>query len=114
MKTKTKCVCDNCSHEFEVSRVNIEEIRRSDITVQYFRCSACFTKYHVCTTNPEMRRLIKKRLEIQKSIAGSMSARKSRRLKDRLDKIISQQNRLFPELRKLGEEILNGGDENED
>lgn len=110
---ETNCVCDKCSHEFSVSRVSIEEIRRGDITVQYFRCPACFAKYHVCTTDPTMRQLIRKRVEIQNSIAGSPSARKSHRLKDRLDKVIAQQNRLFPELKKLGEEILNGGDSTE-
>lgn len=110
---KTNCVCDKCSHEFAVSRVSIEEIHRGDITVQYFSCSACLEKYHVCTTDPTMRQLIMKRVEIQNSIAGSPSARKSRRLKDRLDKIIAQQKKLIPELEKLGKEILNGGDSTE-
>lgn len=113
MKTKIKCVCDKCGHEFEVSRVNIEEIRRGDITVQYFRCPACLAKYHICTTDSVMRRLIRKRLEIQNEIAVSPSARKSHRLKDRLDKVITQQNKLSPELKKIGVEILNGGDNTE-
>ncbi len=108
-----KCVCDKCGHKFAISRVNIEEIRRDDITVQYFSCPACLAKYHVCTTDPEMRRLIRKRIEIQNEIAGSLSTRKSRRLKERLDKVIAQQMKLMPDLKKRGEEILNGGDNTE-
>lgn len=106
----SKCVCDNCGHEFEVSDINMEQIRRSDIVVQYFRCPACLAKYHICTTNSKMRKLIKQRLDIQNEIAGSLSARKSRRLKERLDKVIAQQMKLMPNLKKCGEEILNGGD----
>lgn len=113
MKTETKCVCDKCGHEFSVSRVSIEEIRSDDIMVQYFHCPACLAKYHVCTTDPEMRQLIRKRLEIQNEISGSLSARKSRRLKEKLDKVIAQQMKLMPDLKKCGEEILNGGDSTE-
>jgi len=65
------------------------------------------------STDPEMQRLIGKRLEIQNEIAGSLSARKSRRLKEKLDKVIAQQMKLMPDLKKRGEEILNGGDNTE-
>ncbi|MDE7365707.1 MAG: hypothetical protein K2N27_12675 [Ruminococcus sp.] len=109
----SKVICDKCGNDFAINQSDFEEIRRGDITVQYFRCPACLAKYHICTTNFEMRRLIRKRVEIQNDIASSPNARKSRRLKDRLDKIIAQQKKVFPELKKLGEEILNGDDSTE-
>ncbi|MDE6788045.1 MAG: hypothetical protein K2J47_01815 [Ruminococcus sp.] len=109
----SKCVCDKCGHEFAINPADFEEIRRDDIIVQYFCCPACLAKYHICTTDSVMRRLIRKRLKIQNEIAGSPSARKSHRLKDRLDKVITQQNKLSPKLKKIGVEILNGGDNTE-
>ena len=57
--------CDRCGHDFEITD-NFGEIRRGDITVQYFRCPECKAKYHVLTTNPAMRKLIDRRSAIQK------------------------------------------------
>ncbi len=105
-----KCVCDKCGHDFAVNLVNYEKIRRGDIIVQYFSCPECLARYHVCTTDSVMRRLIRKRLEIQAEIAGGrvkpMSARKAHRLQNKLNKVIAQQDKLFPELKKCGEKIL--------
>lgn len=106
--------CDKCGHEFTVNQADFKEIRRNDIIVQYFSCPMCFTKYNVCTTNPKMRRLIRKRLDIQNEIASCnvkpVSARKAHRIQAGLDKVTAQQEKLLPELRRRGEKILNGGD----
>ncbi len=106
--------CDKCGHDFAVNQEDFEKIRRGNIIVQYFRCPACLRKYHVCTTDPKMRQLIRKRLEIQNDIAGGrmnpMSVRKAHKLQGKLDKVTAQQNKLSPKLKRLGEEILNGGD----
>lgn len=99
--------CDKCGHNFAVNQANIEKIRRGEIEVQYFHCPACLAKYHVCTINPKMCRFIEKRTEIQNEIAGSDSARKARRLKKKLDKIIAKQKKLRSELKRRGERILN-------
>ncbi|MDE7225566.1 MAG: hypothetical protein K2N49_01710 [Ruminococcus sp.] len=60
--------CDKCGHNFDIS---LSEIHKGDIIVQYLECPACKAKYHVCTTDTEMRRLIKKRLTILDKIAES-------------------------------------------
>lgn len=105
-----KITCDKCGHDFAINQADFEEIRRGDITVQYFRCPACLAKYHVCTTNTEMRKLIKERLEIQNRIAGGhekpLPVGTAYKLKHRLDKVIARQGKLMPDLKKRGEKIL--------
>lgn len=103
--------CDKCGHEFAINQANFEEICRGDIIVQYFRCTKCMTKYHVCTTNTEMRELIAKRLEIQDKIAAgstrTLPVGTAQNLQHRLNKVIAKQKKLMPELKKRGERILN-------
>lgn len=103
--------CDQCGHDFIINQANFEELRKGDIIVQYFRCTKCNTKYHVCTTNTEMRKLIKERLEIQNRIADyrekPLPVGTAYRLKHRLDKVIARQKQLMSNLKKRGEKILN-------
>ncbi len=105
-----KCVCDKCGHEFAVNLVNCEKIRRGDIIVQYFSCPECLAKYHVCTTDSKMRKLIKQRLDIQNKIAeghiSPMKAGKAHNLQQRLNRILDKQKELMPKLKKRGEKIL--------
>ena len=112
MMKMNKVTCDKCGHDFIINQADFEEIRRGDIIVQYFRCTKCNAKYHVCTTNTEMRKLIKERLEIQNRIAGgrenALPVGTAYKLKHRLEKVIARQKQLMPDLKKRGEKILNG------
>lgn len=105
-----KVTCDKCRHDFSVNQADFEKIRRGDIIVQYFRCPACLAKYHVCTTNTEMRKLIDERLEIQNRIAGGrvkvLPVGTAYKLKHRLDKVIARQKKLMLDLKNRGEKIL--------
>ena len=99
--------CNNCGHNFEIA-IKFSEIHKGDITVQYFECPQCKTKYHVCTTNTEMRRLIEQRVAIQNKIAEKkIPVGTAQKLQHELDKIITKQKKLMPELKKRGEKILN-------
>lgn len=102
--------CDKCGHDFAINQADFEGIRKGDIIVQYFRCPACLARYHVSTTNSEMRKLIKERLEIQNRIAGyrekPLPVGTTYKLKHRLDKVITRQKKLIPDLKKRGEKIL--------
>ncbi len=101
--------CDKCGRDFEITD-NFGEIRRGDITVQYFYCIECKAKYHVLTTNPAMRKLIDRRSVIQNKISegrkGVLSVGTVQKLQHELNRIISQQKKLRPGLKQIGKKIL--------
>lgn len=103
-------ICDKCGHEFAITLDNCGEIQKDDIIVQYFYCTECNNKYHVCTTTPKMRKLIDHRAEIQRRIAIRSKnglPKTAQKLQYELERIIVRQKELMPDLRKQGEEILN-------
>ncbi len=109
-------VCDKCRRDFAINQNNCGEIHKGDITVQYFYCTECNAKYHICTTNTEMRKLISRRVAIQNKIAEGrvklLPNGTAQKLQNELNKIIARQKKLMPILKKHGEKILNGDDEN--
>lgn len=64
-----------------------------------------------------MRKLIRQRTAIQDKIASTrmtaLPAGTLQELQQKLDRIITRQKKLMPDLKKCGEEILNGGDNTE-
>ncbi len=113
-----KCViCDKCGHEFAINQNNCGEIHKGDITVQYFYCTECNAKYHICTTNTEMRKLISRRVAIQNKITEDRVKLLPRgtvqKLQNEFNRILAKQKKLMPDLKKCGEKILNRDDENE-
>lgn len=105
--------CNKCGCDFKDFAITfrLREIHKGDITVQYFECPKCKTKYHICTTNIEMRGLIDLRVAIQNKIAEGLKSKipsgTAQKLQHKLSKIIAQQKKLTPSLKKRGEEILN-------
>lgn len=101
--------CDRCGHDFEITD-NFGEICKGDITVQYFYCTECRAKYHVLTTNPAMSKLIDRRSAIQNKISkgrkSMIPAGTAQKLQHELNRIIAQQKKLMPGLKKIGEKIL--------
>ncbi len=101
--------CDKCGHDFEITD-NFGEIRRGDITVQYFYCTECMAKYHVLTINPAMRKLIEQRIAIQNKISKGRKSMipvgTAHKLQHELNRVIAQQKKLRPSLKKIGKEIL--------
>ena len=80
------------------------------LTVQYFSCPACGEKYHVLTLNDEMRKLIERREAIQAKIRAAHAKKfREKTIKGyikELDGIKAKQEKLFQELKPLGEAIL--------
>ena len=105
--------CDKCGYSFEIA-ATLSEIQKDDIVVQYFECPQCKARFHVCTTNTEMRRLIDRRGMIQHKIAegrkNKIPAGIAQQLQHTLSKIIARQKKLMPRLKNLGEGILNDSD----
>lgn len=102
--------CNECGKWFALDSSLYGVAEAGGLTVQYFSCPACGEKYHVLTLNDEMRKLIEQRETIQAKIRAA-HAKKFREKTIRgyikeLDGIKSKQEKLFQELKPLGEAIL--------
>lgn len=103
-------MCDKCGNDFTVGEPLRGAIEDGDFRVEYFSCPDCGVKYQIITTDTAMRNLIEKRKAVQRKIrlAQSKGFRESTMrsyIKER-DQIIKEQERLLPDLKQRGEEIL--------
>lgn len=102
--------CDECQKEFWLDRPHILTMTSGDYEVQYFQCPYCRKKYHVLTSDAEMRGLIGERSRI----AGSIRLARAKHFKEatikkmivKLDKIKQQQEEKEKELKPIGEQLL--------
>ena len=102
--------CNKCSKWFALDGSLYGVAEADGLTVQYFSCPACGEKYHVLTLNSEMRKLIEERRVIQAKIRAAHTKKFRKKtikgyIKD-LDGIKVKQEKLFQELKPLGEAIL--------
>lgn len=102
--------CNKCGKWFALDGSLFGAIQADSLTVQYFSCPACGERYHVLTLNDEMRKLIEKREAIQTKIraahAKKFREKTIKRYIKELDGIKAKQEKLFQELKPLGEAIL--------
>ncbi len=104
--------CNECGKWFALD-VSLYGVAEADgLTVQYFSCPACGEKYHVLTLNDEMRKLIEERKVVQAKIQAAHAKKfREKTIKGyikELDGIKAKQEKLFQELKPLGEKILRG------
>ena len=102
--------CNKCSKWFALDGSLYGVAVADGLTVQYFSCPACGEKYHVLTLNDEMRKLIERREAIQVKIRAAHAKKFWEKtikgyIKE-LDDIKAKQEKLFQELKPLGEAIL--------
>jgi hypothetical protein len=102
--------CNKCGKWFALGGSLYGVAEADGLTVQYFSCPACGEKYHVLTLNDEMRKLIEERKVIQAKIQAAHAKKfREKTIKGyikELDGIKAKQERLFQELKPLGEAIL--------
>ena len=102
--------CNKCGKWFALDDSLFGTIQTDSLTVQYFSCPACGERYHVLTLNDEMRGLIEKRKAVQTKIHMAHAKKfREQTIKgyiEELDGIKAQQEKLFQELKPLGEAIL--------
>ena len=102
--------CNKCGKWFALDSSLYGVAETNGLTVQYFSCPACGEKYHVLTINDEMRKLIEERKVIQAKIRAAYAKKfRERTIKGyikELDDIKAKQEKLFEELKPLGETIL--------
>lgn len=82
-------ICDKCKKEFKIKRIKV--LRKYDFAVQYFECPYCNKKYHVLTTDSELRKNIKN--DKENNIA-----------------LTNEHKKEFDKLRPIGEKILKNFD----
>lgn len=102
--------CNECGKWFALDASLCGVAEADGLTVQYFSCPACGEKYHVLTLNDEMRKLIERRETIQAKIRAAHAKKfREKTIKGyikELDDIKAKQEKLFQELKPLGEAIL--------
>lgn len=105
-------VCNKCKAEFIPDMSLLGEIQKDDLVVQYFTCPNCGERYHVFTSDSEMRALIEKRRAVQMKIRAAFSKKFREKViqgyERELDQIKKKQESMWPRLKKQGEEIIRG------
>jgi len=105
--------CNKCGSEFVLDEFRFGVVKKGDLVVRYFTCPVCGERYHVFTSDTEMRNLTEKRkavqLKIRAAFAKKFKKKTIKRYEDELDQIKKKQMAIMPELKRRGEEILRGG-----
>lgn len=103
-------MCDRCGNDFTVVESLCGTAEEGDFQVQYFSCPDCGARYQILTTDAAMRVLIDKRQAVQRKIRlaqakGFREITMRSYIRER-DQIIKDQEKILPELKRRGEEIL--------
>lgn len=105
-------ICDACQKQIDMNDSSaLGSFKAGDIVVQYLRCPHCGKKYHMLTTNSELRQMIdqRKTIELQLKMAHAKHMREKvirRRLKE-LNKLKNKQTELADALKIIGTQLLN-------
>lgn len=104
--------CNKCGQEFTIDEHRFGTIREGDFVVQYLSCPACGERYHVFTSDKEMRELVGRRTAVQAQIrmghAKKFNRKTLRKYAQELERIKRKQEKMMPTLKAIGEKILNG------
>ena len=104
--------CNKCGQEFTLDEHRFSSIREGDFVVQYFSCPACGERYHVFTSDKEMRELVGRRKAVQAQIrmgfAKKFNRKTLRKYEQELERIKRKQEKMMPTLKATGEKILHG------
>lgn len=110
--------CNKCGQEFTIDAHHFGTIREGDFLVLYFSCPACGERYHVFTSDKEMRELMGRRKAVQAQIrmghAKKFNRKTLRKYEQELERIKRKQEKMMPGLKAIGEKILHGERGNQD
>ena len=105
-------ICNKCGQEFVIDEHRFGSIRDGDFVVQYLSCPACGERYHVFTSDKEMRELVGRRKAVQAQIrmghAKKFNRKTLRKYAQELERIKRKQEKMMPALKATGEKILHG------
>ena len=104
--------CNKCGQEFTLDEHRFSSIWEGDFIVQYFSCPACGERYHIFTSDKEMRELVDRGKAVQMQIrmghAKKFNRKTLRKYAQELERIKRKQEKMMPALKAVGEKILNG------
>ena len=87
-------------------------IQEGDFVVQYLSCPICGKRYHVFTSDKEMRELVGRRKVVQAQIrmghAKKFNRKTLRKYEQELERIKRKQEKMMPQLKAIGVKILHG------
>lgn len=87
-------------------------IKEGDFVVQYLSCPACGARYHVFTSDKEMRKLVGRSKAVQAQICmghtTKFNRKTLRKYAQELERIKRKQEKMMPALKATGEKILHG------
>ena len=102
--------CNKCGEAFVVSPDRCHTINKDELTVEYFECPFCLTRYHYFTSNAEMRELIaKRRALVQKIHLAQVAKARAKTIKEDQKQLIAikaQQLELTAKLSARGAQII--------
>lgn len=106
-------ICDSCAKQIDMNDSSaLGSFKHGDIVVQYLRCPHCGKKYHMLTTNSELRQLIDKRKALELSLkmahAKHMREKVIRRQLKELKKLKNKQVELADALKVIGIQLMGG------
>ena len=105
-------ICNKCGQEFAVDEHRFGTIKEGDFVVQYLSCPACGARYHVFTSDKEMRKLVGRSKAVQAQIfmghTKKFNRKTLRKYAQELERIKRKQEKMMPALKATGEKILHG------
>ena len=105
-------ICNKCGQEFAVDEHRFGTIKEGDFVVQYLSCPACGARYHVFTSDKEMRKLVGRSKAVQAQICmghtTKFNRKTLRKYAQELERIKRKQEKMMPALKATGEKILHG------
>ena len=105
-------ICNECGQEFTIGEHHFGTIQEGNFVVQYLSCPICGKRYHVFTSDKEMRELVGRRKAVQEQIrmghAKKFNRKTLRKYAQELERIKRKQETMMPTLKATGEKILHG------
>ena len=105
-------ICNKCGQEFAVDEHRFGTIKEGDFVVQYLSCPACGARYHVFTSDKEMRKRVGRSKAVQAQICmghtTKFNRKTLRKYAQELERIKRKQEKMMPALKATGEKILHG------
>lgn len=107
-------ICDACQKQIDANDSSAYgHFKSGDIVVQYLRCPHCGKKYHVLTTNSELRQMIDERkaieLQLRMAQAKHFKAKTIRQYIKEFEKLKNKQLVLADALKVIGQQLLEEG-----
>lgn len=109
--SRHEVICDDCQKQILTEDSSIfGSFVVGDLVVHYFRCPHCGRKYHVLTTNTELRQLITKRKGVEQQLQLAhqkhFKAKTIKSLIYNLDVLKAEEVELADGLKVLGMNLL--------